>query len=666
MFLLGLLSFVQILFLPGFLIIKIFRIKSDSSIQKFLYLFGLSLSFNYFLVSALVFLKIYFALTIFIIFFIEILIFIYFWVKGNFKFSFNKPVKEFYSNFLNYFRKLAGIHQYLFLLSCLLLLFFIALIFVNSSTTYYFFDTIRIKMWAQTWASNNFMVYSHYPQLTATNSSINYLFINNDTVDFFSKAIMPLFFIGILLIFLDLYFRTESIVFLIGFILYSYILLVFYGILFISDFNNDIPVSFFSFLSFYVILTRKKSAFDLQIVLLAAFFAVSAANTKLVGLYAVALSGIWILLYLYNNRNSISKEEIIKTVSILGVIYIFGLFWYLIFPLLMSQGVGASPYRPFDGLFDSFFYGMHLITVSFGRLFSIIIFISLIAGIFTKAKNLILFVIAPLFFIWAFWYSYDCRNLSLIIPFTVYAAGYGLVSLVKKLREKITFLKIQRSKSIRIEKLSNDKTIYSILFMILLITILVIINTRFIFNLWLDTAYFLRSFYFDFTTLVFTSELGYYRYVEYYVNTISLFVVLIIIIYAIRRLRIKLYQLMFLAVIAIIVANFIFSKNVIVQAQKNDEKLVEIHNLYFEMHSYLKDEPGIILTNSFLFNKLYLPEGSKVTYTTEIHLDQINDNIRYVLFEKNDVAKNTWSVSSPIKNYTTLINNNNYIFFSLP
>ncbi len=142
-------------------------------------------------------------------------------------------------------------------------------------------------MWSQTWASNNFMIYSHYPQLTAANSSINYLFINNDTIDFFSKAIMPLFFIGILLIFLDLYFRTKSIIHLTGFILYSYILLVFYGILFISDLNNDIPVSFFAFLSFYIILTRYKTAFDTQTILLAAFFAVSAANTKLVGLYAV-------------------------------------------------------------------------------------------------------------------------------------------------------------------------------------------------------------------------------------------------------------------------------------------------------------------------------------------------------------------------------------------
>ena len=79
--LLGFLSLLQIIWLPGFLILKAFKLRTNGFIQIYLYTFGISLSFNYFLVCTLVFLKIYVALTIFIIFFIEILIFIYFLSK---------------------------------------------------------------------------------------------------------------------------------------------------------------------------------------------------------------------------------------------------------------------------------------------------------------------------------------------------------------------------------------------------------------------------------------------------------------------------------------------------------------------------------------------------------------------------------------------------------
>ena len=351
---------------------------------------------------------------------------------------------------------------------------------------------------------------------------------------------MPIFFIGILLIFLDLSVRGKSFVYLTSFLVYSYFLLVFYGILFISDFNNDIPVTFFGFLSYYVILTRFNKPFDTQTVFLTAFFAVASANTKLVGLYSVGLSGIWILYYLYNHRRSLSKKELVNLLSILGVIYIVGLFWYLVFPFLMTAGVGNSPYKQSAGLLDSLLSGLHLIFVSFGNLFSILIFISLVSGIFTEAKHIIIFVIAPLFFIWAFWYNYDCRNLSLILPFTAYAASNGLVHIVKLFNNKINLLKHSYFRQVINSGLRlKYKSLYSILFIFLLLTFLLIVNTKFIFNLGLDTAYFLRSFYFNYTTLVFTSELGYYRYIEYFVDTTSVFIIFFIIAYAIRNSRIK-------------------------------------------------------------------------------------------------------------------------------
>ena len=72
MLLLGILSLFQIISLPGLLILKLFKIKTNNIIQTFLYSFGLSLTFNYYFIIILVLLKIYFASTIFIFFILRI------------------------------------------------------------------------------------------------------------------------------------------------------------------------------------------------------------------------------------------------------------------------------------------------------------------------------------------------------------------------------------------------------------------------------------------------------------------------------------------------------------------------------------------------------------------------------------------------------------------
>ena len=54
-----------------------------------------------------------------------------------------------------------------------------------------------------------------------------------------------------------------------------------------------------------------------------------------------------------------------------------------------------------------------------------------------------LLTIVPLFLVWAFWYSYDCRNLSVAIPFVALSSAYGLEFIVKTIKQRFIHLNLK-------------------------------------------------------------------------------------------------------------------------------------------------------------------------------------------------------------------------------
>jgi len=73
MLLTGFLSVLQITLIPGFILINQFRIKTEGPIQRFLYVFALSLFINYSLVTILTILGLYKAVVIYFIIAAELL-----------------------------------------------------------------------------------------------------------------------------------------------------------------------------------------------------------------------------------------------------------------------------------------------------------------------------------------------------------------------------------------------------------------------------------------------------------------------------------------------------------------------------------------------------------------------------------------------------------------
>ncbi len=428
MFLLGIISLLQIIILPGFLLIKYLKIKTESRIQFLLYSFGLSLYSNFLVVCTLTYLKLYTSTNIYVLFIIEIILALYLILRSKLKISSQKSIRDYYLIYVNYFRELKLLNKITFIISSLTILFFISLIFANVGTIFYFNDGISRNIWIVSWASNKFPLSTgHYPQLLMTNMSLSYVFMHSTALEFFPKAFMPLFLIGILLIFFDLSIKSKNIFHLIGLIVYGLIIFIFYSLLFSSDFNTDIPTSFFGFLTFYVIIRDYKIGFNVQTILLTIVFASSAANTKLAGLYIFTMSMIWVAYALYNNRKSLPKNKLLQTAFWILIIMFGNMFWYLIKPVGMYKGLNAWISMLNPSYYERFINAVQMLFSSFGFLLSLYLLATIIFSLFEKkVKYLTLLMILPPLFLWIFFYSYDFRNLSFVIPFIVYASSFGL------------------------------------------------------------------------------------------------------------------------------------------------------------------------------------------------------------------------------------------------
>ncbi|MGE5412316.1 MAG: hypothetical protein ACM3MI_15250, partial [Clostridiales bacterium] len=610
MFLLGILSLLQIIIIPGLVILKLFKVKTANIIQSFLYSMGLSLFANYLAVLILTWLKIYTQMTVFSLFIAEIIILGYFYVKQGLRIPGQKSLKDYYLLFRIYIQKMQPLHRFVFLSSCMLMLFFISLIPVSTGTTYYFTDSLlHWTRWPLAWANNSFPeVTSHYPQLFPANLSIIYIFTGQPGLQFFQKALMPVFFLGILFIFLDLSFIKRSLVHLTGFLIYSLFLIIFYNLLFILEVNVDIPVSFFAFLTFYTILREEKEGFDVKTIILVTIFASSAADTKLAGAYILCIAGLWVLYTFFKYRKTISRKDFIKIVISLFLIFCGSILWYLIRPVDMVNGLDQSVYLlPSYG--TRFIRAVNMLFYSAGPVFFVFISVCLLASLFTKeARLLVIFIVAPSSVLWAFFFSTDFRNLSFVIPFIAYCSAYGLQFLNARLvNQKTTGTSISQSKTAErnsylfINKLKNKRKFLFSAGILFLIAVFILAGTDSFFNLIINSAHILNRFYFNKYRVVSVTEIGYYKYAEYYSASIRVFCILMLVILVLKYSRIKLSYLIVLLTLAAIILNFtLLKKENIWKHQEEDLRMVDIHNLHFLIYQFTHDsgKTNQVMTNS--------------------------------------------------------------------
>ena len=315
MYILGALSLIQILFLPGFIILK-FISGVKGLIQKIVYAFALSLIFNHLVVVILTHLRINKPVLHYLLFGVELTAAIYlYW--SDIKRPLSSWVSDLYGGFIKKLQSLVGFEGSQSTVQSVLkniivavflgwsiysILWALSLFISKIGSVFTIWDSVvSWNHWAVEWFSNSHPLDTkRYAQLIPSNFSVTYSFMQTDKIQFFAIGFMPLFAVYLLLLMFDLGLKKKEYGYLIGILVTQYLLKRFYLDLIGSGYV-DVALMFFTFLTLYTLLigTTQNGQRHLQNTAMVGFvFAAGTALTKQNGLWVFAVYPIlayWVI-----------------------------------------------------------------------------------------------------------------------------------------------------------------------------------------------------------------------------------------------------------------------------------------------------------------------------------------------------------------------------------
>lgn len=450
MMILGLLGIIQICLLPGLLADCLIK-PNTRIIPRLAAIFVISLLMNYLLVIILVSLKIYISAVLYTIVFGECSAIIYLHksdIIPVFKlsladitqFSFKNGQSLLISK-INEYDKINIIALLCWLSGLILLSHFLTMFCSNIGHVFMGWDSIvSWNRWAVEFYSNKYPIKTyHYPQLLPANWSVIYV-IAGYPLQYFPKAVMPLFLIFLIIITFDLAssFRNVS------YVIASIGLMFLYMRVFFTNFMDgsaDVPVSVISFLSyvFLIYASSDKNTYKqkLSYIAYAAVCASAAGVVKQAGLFTTVFFIIlfWILI---KKRILILRGSDAKKITILYLlaVLIIDVTIYSYIEWRIHSGADMSELDVFvsQGLYGTFcHFRTVLITlkafanqVTYSA--SVIIFITVLISVIKNSmyRYFFMLIALPYFIIWVMFYSYDFRNTSVTIPYLAFGIGYGV------------------------------------------------------------------------------------------------------------------------------------------------------------------------------------------------------------------------------------------------
>lgn len=591
MLLLGLLAVIQTIFLPGFLILHLLKIRTLSVIQNSIYTFALSLFANYALVTILVLSRIYIREVMLCIIIIEIIVITVLFIKKKIIISTTLNLDSLASFFGNIITQKMLPIKLLILGSILVILFYFSLFIANIGSIFYFVDTVNNIHW-NTWAidfSNNIFPKqsSHFPQLIPSNWSISYLLIAEPNVHFFPKSFMPLFFFANLLMFFDLAIDKKKHVYLIAPVIYGLFAPIIYNLVFIADGNGDLPVSFFAFLSFYAYLKTDKENFQLKEYIIVFLFASTSAGTKLAGFYVFFFISILCLYYLILNIKSLSKKEIWVLIFCVILILSVNLFWYFLKPEVMAGGLHQPEWLA-DSYADILKHALHLLYYNWGLPVLAFFILTFSFSLFVKESRYItIFFVIPPLILWMFKYSSDFRNLSFVVPFIAYVSAFGLSKILEILKNK------KESGDLLILSDSTDNykkpARTNILLFIIGMLCFFLIRTDFVYQILYSTYSLISKDYFQSNRITYFTDFTFFVHVDYYQKVFSMMFLVVGSFSILHLLKINLKYLFIMIMLGVTILNFtLITESQIIKHQQNEFDIVDARNYYFRVNTILQ------------------------------------------------------------------------------
>ena len=301
--------------------------------------------------------------------------------------------------------------------------------------------------WAIDWAAGRLPEgTSIYPQLLPTNISLTYVFMQTSEIWFFAKGFQFLFCLVLLLAILDLARVEDRFAYVPGAVITYGLLVALLRFRMLGSGYVEAPVAFFATASVYVLFLARKASDERQrtkYLIVGALLAAGAASTKQIGLYVAAVHPLLAWRMALCGRPESLRKHVRLLLGMCLVICVFVLPWYV------------YKYFDFRAGFDSDNTGVLLVDLHEGRgllerllhaggalvealtaVGTVLLAIAVAASLREPLQRWFvgLFVV-PLGLVWAIGFSYDLRNLAVIIPCVGVAAGFGTIQVLSRIAE---------------------------------------------------------------------------------------------------------------------------------------------------------------------------------------------------------------------------------------
>ena len=419
---LGFLALLQVIFLPGYLFLKLIKYKSNN-ISICILAFSLSMVINFFIVYLMTLLGIFTPFYIRILLLIELLFFFILIKTGSKQYS----IKTFF----NYLKTIDNYE----LIAVGLLIYAVIFAVVHLFSVFTGWDTIcSWNPWAIEWFNGLIPKTGSYPQLIPANISIIYAIIGFP-LQFFACFFWAsiLFFTLLIPYSIAKYDRNNK---------DKWILSVIGVLFFVTPLTNDVgyadlPVAFMGFVSFYPLLSLKFEKITGNSVLykkiiVTGILTGGAAITKQAGGFILIVIPIILWLYIfYNNSKYNIKTKLTATLSLIIISLMIPASWYMYtyYTKIYSSNTSGLLALTWSGGFINLL--KWAIIHKFKLLNFIILAISIIFTWKSKfCKTISILIVIPYFIIWLLCFGYDARNISILLPFAGILFGFTIHSII--------------------------------------------------------------------------------------------------------------------------------------------------------------------------------------------------------------------------------------------
>ena len=421
MFFLGVLAVLQVCFLPGLLIVRIF--KNLSFLQKVILAFASSLLFNFYFVWFCTLLGIYNRPVCLGLIAAEIIALFAFWKPWE-----SKSLAVFWPSLNPQVGPKSRVFYWLCILCIGAALFVIAerfsYVFLHSDAI------LSFNRWALDWYSGQIPKLSwHYPQVVPAAWSFVYQCLGRTDVQIFSHAVMPLFPMMALLGYIDLSFhaRKAKLYLLAGALFIGFI--AFDLVIFDRNFwfgTADLAAACLGWMSLSIFLKGLKNKEE---VVAASLCLVAACLTKQSGLFLLAAYPLlWFAEHKRNNYRFLLKAGLL-CILLISPWYLFKQYHIWVGSDLSEvQKVTVELFRGATFFQRIEFALVRLVNIS-GGVFGLVMVVLLatLGSVRHSEKFIAAFFVVPYFLIWAVFFSYDRRNLLFIFPALCILVSGGLL-----------------------------------------------------------------------------------------------------------------------------------------------------------------------------------------------------------------------------------------------